>query len=238
MAKSGQIKAAFDHYDVDHSDSINITELSAALEMLDIHLTHREVKHVMLNYDFNNDGTLSIDEFQSIASDFDVNIGGIAIEHFKIRVVSILLLFWFFVYVLYFCLVDSMSFIDAMWLCIATFTTTGLGDVVPSKQQSWPAMFVTFIGLGLTALGIDALVTIVTKKEERREKKLDEQEHETVEQKMRNNARSSPSGSPLLMHEHLDEANERKQSEERKKIKRTTDNLNSGKETGTSHLFV
>ena len=191
LARNGQLHAAFNHFDVDRSNSISYSELSAALEMLDIHLTKREVKHVMFNYDINCDGTLSMEEFRKIASDFDVNVGGVAIEHFKMRIVLILLLVWSLFYILYFHFVDAMSFVDAMWLCLATFTTTGLGDVVPSKSQNWPAMMITFMGLGLTALGIDAAVTFVQKTEERKSNKLDEKEHDAVEQKMRDNSRAT-----------------------------------------------
>ena len=173
---------------------MSYSELAAALEMLDLHLTRREIKHVLIQYDTNKDLTLSIEEFQNIALDFGVNVGGIAIEHFKARLVGILSVCWFLLYTLYFYFFDSKSFVDAMWMCISTFTTTGLGDVVPSENQKWVAMFLTFVGLGFTSLGVDAAVTWVRKTEERRARMLDEQEHDVVEENMRRYAHAPGAG--------------------------------------------
>jgi hypothetical protein len=179
------VSAAFNHFDVDSSNSISYTELTAALAMLHLHLTKREVKGVMYKYDVDKNGTLSMDEFQMIVIDFGVNIRGIAVEHFKIQLVAIFLIFWFFLYSTYFHLVDGISYIDSMWMCMATFSTTGLGDVVPSTHQRWPAVFLTMLGLGFTALGIDAASTCVNKSEEKNAMKMNKQHDMEIEKHIR-----------------------------------------------------
>ena len=64
---------------------------------------------------------------------------------------------FFVVGILFYCLVEDMEFMDAVYFCITTVTTVGYGDLTPKTDHGkWFTIFYILIGLCLigTALGI------------------------------------------------------------------------------------
>ena len=124
---------------------------------------------------------LSLEEFTQIAINFDVDIGGVAVESFKIRATSVILFVWALVFCAWFSALHQLSFLDGIWFCFSTFTTTGFGDIVPKMDARWACMFWSFLGLGFMAMGIDSLVTTIRRNTERRKHEIEAVAHQRVE---------------------------------------------------------
>ena len=181
----GAITRAFQSCDDSGDGFIEYKELHLALRKLRIHLSEAEVISVMQTFDTDGDGVLDINEFQQIAINFDVDVNGMAIEKFKTRAVLILLLVWTLMFSTYFALIEKLTFLDGVWFALCTFTTIGLGDVTPSVEYRWIAVFFIFFGLGFVSMAIDAIVSNIRKSMERRQLELKKIERETTERRMK-----------------------------------------------------
>jgi len=71
-----ELKEAFDFFDKDHSNSIDISEIQQALSSIGRNPSEEEVKDIMSSCDKNSDNIISFEEFVYLIGDkskFNVN---------------------------------------------------------------------------------------------------------------------------------------------------------------------
>ena len=61
-----KLKALFDMFDTDNSGSISSDNIHLAMQKLGLELPLEEVKAIIAKHDFDNDHTISFDEFKKI----------------------------------------------------------------------------------------------------------------------------------------------------------------------------
>ena len=186
LRKSGEIKQAFQVFDTDHSGFISTAELKDALHTVGLtHIGDKEICVIMAMFDKNSDNQLSLGEFTQIAIHFDVDVAGVTIESFKAKATAVILLCWVLIFCSWFATLHQVSFLDSIWFCFSTFTTTGFGDIVPIKNARFMCMFLSFFGLGFMAMAIDAAVTTIRRNMERRKHEIEAAANLKVENSIR-----------------------------------------------------
>jgi len=152
-----EVKIAFDHYDTDKSGNLSMQEFRLALEDLGISLTQDQFDHLVAETD-DGSGEIDIDEFTHCTAKLKLPIGRVARMKLRLRVSLGLTTLWLVLGVLVFSSLEGWRALDALYFCIVTMTTVGLGDLVPASRGGIIFNFVfSIVGLGLVALDIAAI---------------------------------------------------------------------------------
>jgi hypothetical protein len=157
LQNSGEVRAAFEKFDLDGTGVLDPEELQSAFKELNVMLSIDEIDLFIESRDENSDGTLNLHEFSEALVKFNIDISGLARDRFKVGFAVAALTVWVLIFVFYICSMDGLTFLDGLWFVVITFTTIGLGDIVPSNSSRLGSMFFIFFGLGFMAMIIDAL---------------------------------------------------------------------------------
>ena len=187
LSRSGEVKAAFAKFDTseDGDGELDVQELQQAFAALNLNLGVEEIELFIQEKDEDCSGTLNVREFTELLHRYHIDVGGLARSHFKGRFAVCGLVLWVVLFVLYFCLIDGLSFLDGLWFVVITLTTVGLGDIVPTDASRHVSMIFMFIGLGLMAMNIDAATSMGMEMAENKRKMEEKKRQDEVTQSIR-----------------------------------------------------
>jgi len=162
LKQSTEFRAVLRKFDNDKSGTLDEEELQLGFHDLGLFLTIEEVRELIRDHDTDGDGVLDVDEFATVATELDVQVGKMARRMLKLRFaigMTILFVIFFAVLVAFILSVDA---VDAVYFSVVTLSTVGLGDITPTPQARAFLTIPIFVALGLVALVIESITSGLT----------------------------------------------------------------------------
>lgn len=134
VARMDQVKEAFDHYDLDHSDRLDLQEFRAALHDLGITLSDLEFDQLVKEID-DGDGEIDRAEFKATTAALSLPVGKAARTKYRLYITVIVNILWLLMGMVVMGALEGWTMVDSLYFCVVTLTTVGLGDYVPATPQ-------------------------------------------------------------------------------------------------------
>jgi hypothetical protein len=153
------VHEAFQRFDADQSGRMSLQELHGALEQLSIHRSHAELRSLVKRLD-DGSGELGLAPFRALLAQMNLPAGRPARALLMVKGSVVAVLGWTLLGgVLFSTAVEQdWSFVDALYFCVSSLTTLGLGDLAPTSTESCVLSYLyNFVGLGWMATLLSAI---------------------------------------------------------------------------------
>jgi Ca2+-binding EF-hand superfamily protein len=149
---------AFESYDVDSSNALDLTEFRAALSDLGINPKEEDFEALVEEIDEDHSRTLDLSEFKRTATMLGLPLGRVARTKVRLQISVLVSVGWLFLGMFAVRAIEGWAYIDSFYFSVMTLTTVGLGDFVPTSQAGTVfGFFYCMVGLGLIALLVTAI---------------------------------------------------------------------------------
>jgi len=161
IVKNDPIKRAYKLLKLDIGADLSPNQTRKIINELEDNLSERELEDIIDDADIDGDGKINYEELKNIVYIKNWNLLKITQSCQQFTYVIILIALYLILGTFTFSLGENWSIIDALYFCVITITTVGLGDLYPINNKMLVFLF-SCIGLGLVALLISFLCEIIS----------------------------------------------------------------------------
>jgi hypothetical protein len=158
VSRMDQVRIAFQSYDTDSSNTLDMDEFREALSDLGIQPSEEDFQSLVDEIDEDESHTLDLDEFKLAVTILKLPIGRVARTKVRLQISVVVSVLWLFLGMFMIGHIEGWTYLDSFYFSVMTLTTVGLGDFVPASRQGIVfAFFYCMVGLGLIALLVTAI---------------------------------------------------------------------------------
>lgn len=158
VSRMDQVRMAFQSYDTDSSNSLDLDEFRSALSDLGIQPSEADFQSLVDEIDADGNHVLDLDEFKHAVTILKLPIGRVARTKVRLQISVVVSFLWLFLGMFIIGHIEGWTYVDSFYFSVMTLTTVGLGDFVPSSRPGTVfGFFYCMVGLGLIALLVTAI---------------------------------------------------------------------------------
>lgn len=158
VSRMDQVRVAFQGYDTDGSNTLDMDEFRAALVDLGINAREEDFQMLVEEIDEDENRTLDLAEFKRAVTLLRLPVGRVARTKVRLQISVIVSVLWLFLGMFVIHQIERWDYLDSFYYSVMTLTTVGLGDFVPASRSGTVfSFFYCMVGLGLIALLVTAI---------------------------------------------------------------------------------